>query len=103
MYAPRSATSTSNGCVRASTAVFCRVSESSVGPSWRVSAEAQAAAVSTPSAGRHTCRFGIARSAASCSTGWCVGPSSPRKIESWVKTNVARSLESAASRIGGRM
>ena len=30
--------------------------------------------------------FGIARSAASCSIGWWVGPSSPSPIESWVKT-----------------
>ena len=28
----------------------------------------------------------LARSAARCSTGWCVGPSSPSPIESWVIT-----------------
>ena len=33
------------------------------------------------SAGRNTSRLGIARSAARCSTGWWVGPSSPRPIE----------------------
>jgi hypothetical protein len=28
---------------------------------------------------------GIARNEASCSMGWCVGPSSPSPIASWVK------------------
>ena len=28
--------------------------------------------------------FGVVRRLAICSTGWCVGPSSPRPIESWV-------------------
>jgi hypothetical protein len=32
--------------------------------------------------------LGVARSAASCSIGWCVGPSSPTPIESCVNTNV---------------
>ena len=34
------------------------------------------------SAGRITCRPGMARSEASCSTGWWVGPSSPTPTES---------------------
>ena len=33
-----------------------------------------------------TCRWGIARNVASCSIGWCVGPSSPTPTESWVHT-----------------
>ena len=45
-----------------------------------------AATVSLASAGRMTCRKGIARSVASCSTGWWVGPSSPTPTESWVNT-----------------
>ena len=46
----------------------------------------QACAVSFASAGRTTDRLGIARSAERCSIGWCVGPSSPRPIESCVQT-----------------
>ncbi len=45
----------------------------------------------------------MARSAARCSTGWWVGPSSPKPIESWVKTNTTGSRISAAIRIAGRM
>ena len=45
-----------------------------------------ATAVSTVSHGRHTCMLGMIRKLATCSTGWCVGPSSPNPIESWVKT-----------------
>jgi hypothetical protein len=45
---------------------------------------AYAALVSLPSAGRQKCKLGIARRCAAVSTGWCVGPSSPRPIESWV-------------------
>ena len=45
------------------------------------SASSQHSAVSTASAGRNTLRLGMARSAARCSTGWCVGPSSPSPIE----------------------
>ncbi len=44
-----------------------------------------ACAVSLASAGRMTSRFGMARMAASCSTGWWVGPSWPRPTESWVQ------------------
>jgi nucleoside-diphosphate-sugar epimerase len=45
-----------------------------------------AAAVSTASAGRMTSVFGRARKCARCSTGWCVGPSSPIPMESCVST-----------------
>ena len=40
--------------------------------------------------------FGIARRLAKCSTGWCVGPSSPRPIESCVATKITRCRISAA-------
>ena len=40
--------------------------------------------VSFASAGRKTVMLGVARRVASCSTGWWVGPSSPRPTESWV-------------------
>ena len=40
----------------------------------------------TAVAWRTIARFGIARSAAMCSIGWWVGPSSPRPMESWVQT-----------------
>ena len=43
-------------------------------------------AVSLASAGRTTVKSGMARSAASCSIGWCVGPSSPSATESCVQT-----------------
>ena len=72
------------------------------GPSaWR-SASSQHSAVSTASAGRNTSMFGIARRLARCSTGWCVGPSSPSPIESWVATKITRWRISAASRSAGR-
>jgi hypothetical protein len=45
-----------------------------------------ATAVSSDSPGRITVRFGIARSEASCSTGWWVGPSSPSAMLSCVNT-----------------
>ena len=41
---------------------------------------------SLASAGRRTSSPGIARSEASCSIGWWVGPSSPSPMESWVIT-----------------
>ena len=63
-----------------------RVSKSAVGPSFLRRAAAQATAVSAPSQGRQTSMFGIRRRLAACSTGWCVGPSSPSPIESCVKT-----------------
>ena len=64
---------------------FCRVSASTDGVRSLASASSHASAVSTVSAGRKTFRFGVARSIARCSTGWCVGPSSPSPIESCVK------------------
>ena len=45
----------------------------------------------------------MARSEANCSTGWCVGPSSPRPMESWVHEKMTWSAESAARRTDGRM
>jgi hypothetical protein len=54
-------------------------------------------------AGRITASPGTARSAASCSIGWWVGPSSPRPIESCVNTKIDGSFISAASRIEPRM
>jgi len=59
----------------------------------------QASAVSLKPAGRTTSTFGVARSWASCSIGWCVGPSSPTPIESCVKTKVDGMCMIAASRI----
>ena len=46
---------------------------------------------------------GVARSVASCSIGWCVGPSSPSPTESWVKTQTAGMFISADSRTAGLM
>ena len=63
----------------------------------------QAIATSFASAGRTMSRFGIARSAARCSTGWCVGPSSPTPIESCVQTNVTGASVSAEIRTAPRM
>jgi hypothetical protein len=54
--------------------------------------------VSTVSQGRQTSMLGIMRSVAVCSTGWWVGPSSPRPIESWVNTWITRCFISAAMR-----
>ena len=61
-----------------------------------------ASATSLASAGRSTIRPGIARSEASCSTGWWVGPSSPTPIESWVKMWIVGISISALRRIAGR-
>jgi hypothetical protein len=61
-----------------------------------------ASATSLPSHGLITLRPGIARSEARCSTGWCVGPSSPRPIESWLNQWITGSSISAESRIAGR-
>ena len=69
---------------------------SRVGSAWRDSTRAtgscrsgmitrQASATSLASAGRMSMMPGMARSDASCSTGWWVGPSSPTPMESWVK------------------
>ncbi|CAM5720024.1 hypothetical protein SMICM304S_02713 [Streptomyces microflavus] len=59
--------------------------------------------VSLASAGRTMFRPGMARSAARCSTGWWVGPSSPRPIESCVHTYVTGRCISAESRTALRM
>ena len=63
----------------------------------------QASVVSVASAGRSTTRPGIARSAARCSTGWCVGPSSPSATESCVQTHVTGRPVSAERRTEPRM
>jgi hypothetical protein len=63
----------------------------------------QASIASFASAGRSVTRPGIARSIASWSMGWCVGPSSPTPIESCVPTKITGSFMSAASRIDGFM
>ena len=74
-----------------------------VGPFLRFMASFQASTTSLASAGRTTHMPGMARSEASCSTGWWVGPSSPRPMESWVNTNTTGRWLSAASRSVGRM
>jgi hypothetical protein len=84
-------------------ATLCRVSTSSTGQSRVSTATFHATAVSFASQGRITMTFGIARRFASCSTGWCVGPSSPSAMLSWVKTWTTCRPISAASRIGGRI
>ena len=78
--------------------MFWRDSSSAVGPPSRSMAAVQATAVSTASHGRQTSRFGMRRRLAACSTGWCVGPSSPRPIESCVSTKIERIFISAAIR-----
>ena len=82
---------------------FCRLRISAVGTELAPSSQCQARSVSWTSAGRITSRFGIARSEARCSIGWCVGPSSPTPIESWVKTKIDGISISAAIRIAPRM
>jgi hypothetical protein len=77
---------------------FCRESASELGPSRRSIAIAQATAVSTVSQGRQTSICGMRRRLATCSTDWCVGPSSPSPMESWVKTKMLRAFINAAMR-----
>ena len=77
--------------------------KSSAGPSACCRIQAYAIAVSMPSAGRKTGSPGTARRESSCSIGWWVGPSSPRKMESCVKTKISRRPMSADSRMAGRM
>ncbi len=43
------------------------------------------------------------RSDAACSTGWCVGPSSPTPMLSCVKTKIECAFMIEARRIDGRM
>ena len=67
------------------------------------SACAHATAVSTVSHGRQTSSCGMSRRLAACSIDWCVGPSSPRPIESCVNTKIDRGFISAAMRMALRM
>ena len=83
--------------------VLARQHQARSGRGCAASANFQPATVSFASAGRNTWRFGIARSAIRCSTGWWVGPSSPSPTESCVQTKIAGWLLSDASRTGGRM
>jgi hypothetical protein len=62
----------------------------------------QASTVSLASAGCSTTNPGTARSDASCSTGWWVGPSSPTPIESCVKTWITGISIKALRRIAAR-
>lgn len=82
---------------------FWRLKIRQLGPFWRAMAAAQATAVSVVSAVRQTSMFGIRRRLATCSIDWCVGPSSPRPMESCVKTNSERSFISAAMRSALRL
>ena len=66
-------------------------------------ANCQASATSLAPAGRTTFKLGVARSIDSCSMGWWVGPSSPRPIESCVKTKIEGSRISADSLIAAFM
>ena len=88
---------------RSNTGMFWRVSAMPAGPAWRRSISSQTTAVSVASPGRTTVKFGIARSAASCSIGWWVGPSSPSATESCVQTKIDGMFISAARRTDGRM
>ena len=76
---------------------------SAEGPSLRSIACFQATADSTASAGRQQSRFGVVRRLVNCSTGWWVGPSSPRPMESWVNTCTTRRFISAAMRMALRL
>ena len=87
---------------RSQVGMFCRVSTMPAGLAWFSSMTFQAAATSLASPGRTTSRPGMARSEASCSTGWWVGPSSPRPIESCVQTYSDGTPIRAPSRIAGR-
>ena len=73
-----------------------------VGPSVRSTECTQPTSVSTVSHGRQTSMLGIMRRVAVCSTGWWVGPSSPRPMESWVNTWITRCFISAAMRMALR-
>ncbi len=68
-----------------------------------VDGEPPGVGVSLASAGRKTRRPGMARSDATCSTGWWVGPSSPTPTESWVHAKTTFASASAARRTAGRM
>jgi hypothetical protein len=81
---------------------FWRVRRMATGPSVSKVLR-QAIEVSLASAGRITVRFGITRRAMKCSTGWWVGPSSPKPTESWVKIQATGMFIKAESLIAGRM
>ena len=83
--------------------MFWRQSTSPTAPSRCSMVARQASAVSFASPGRMIEKYGMARSDISCSTAWCVGPSSPRPIESCVQTKIVGGALSAARRIDGRM
>ena len=83
--------------------MFCRVRIRPAGRSLFSRIVAHAAAVSFASPGRTTSNPGMARSAATCSIGWWVGPSSPTPMESWVQTKVTGVRISADRRTAPRM
>ena len=64
-------------------------------------AATQEATVSVASHGRHTLKFGMERSMVSCSTGSCVGPSSPTPILSCVNMKMCGMLMRADRRAIG--
>ena len=71
--------------VRSRVGSACRVRIRATG-SWRnCMIMRQASTTSLASAGRRVIKPGMARRESSCSTGWCVGSSSPTPIESCVK------------------
>ncbi len=72
--------------VRSMVGRFWRVSMRPTGPSSCCMAIFHASTVSLASAGRRSVKFGVARSMARCSMGWCVGPSSPTPMLSCVST-----------------
>ena len=80
----------------------CLVSASTEGVFFERKAISQASAVSTLSAGRITKVLGVERLIAKCSTGWWVGPSSPKPMLSCVITNIVGIFINAARRIEGR-
>ena len=61
---------------------FCLVKDNTLGVFEVFNANSQHSIVSILSAGLKTFKFGIALNPESCSIGWCVGPSSPKPIES---------------------
>ncbi len=73
-----------------------------MGPSLRSTECTQPTIVSTVSHGRQTSMLGIMRRVVVCSTGWWVGPSSPRPMESCVNTWITRCFISAAMRMALR-
>ncbi len=65
---------------------FCLVKDNTLGVPESFNATSQHSIVSILSAGLNTFKLGIDLNPDSCSIGWCVGPSSPKPIESWVIT-----------------